>query len=292
MIEHLILPLVMTLLMFGLGLSLQLADFRALRTQLGLVVVSLVSILGLMPLCAWFLSEWLGLDPSLKMGMLLLATCPGGMFSNIVSHNSKADLPLSLTLTVCSSLIYAVVSPVAIAMLHPSRSGDSAMLGPLSSTVSDMVFVVLVPLCCGMLLRQRRPAWSMRSAKFVRNASGTLLAVVFIAVAFKQSSQFGSVGPKVAAAVVLLNVTGWVLAALLTRLFRRDVDALISIGAEHSIRQEGVGVFVAITVLGSSALVPPLLLNSILGLAVSMVSIVLIRWVSPVRIQATSLEHR
>jgi bile acid:Na+ symporter, BASS family len=269
MLEKVVLPLVLALLMFGLGLALELSDFRRSLRRWPVVLVALVSIFVAMPACAYVIGRMLGLDPVLLAGLLLLATCPGGMFSNMITHSGGGDVALSLTLTICSSLIYAVALPLGMLAWASSAAAHSSDLTmTLAKMVFELVSVVLMPLAVGMWMRARRPAWALRHESLVRNSSSVLIALVFIVLAIEQAEQFKSTGLTIVAAVVLLNLCGWSLAAMLVGAFGLTKQQFIAVGAEHSIRQEGLGVFVAVTLLSNTGMVPPLLTNSFVGFLV------------------------
>lgn len=269
MLEAILLPLVLAFLMFGLGMSLQLSDFARAVKRWPMILVALASIFLGMAVFAWGIGSGLGLDPPLAAGLLLLATCPGGMFSNMLTHSGSGDLALSVTLTVCSSLLYAVAMPVCVFVWVGVTTPTGLMSAALFKTMGEVLCIVILPLAAGMLTRHKRLQWSLKYEALVRKASSVLIGAIFIALALQQFEQFKQAGLVTVGAVLLLNLAGWAMAALLVRAFRLSPSALIALGTEHSIRQEGLGVFVAVTLLSNANMVPPLLINSFIGLLVS-----------------------
>jgi bile acid:Na+ symporter, BASS family len=267
-IEKVVLPCILALLMFGLGLSLRLADFGRIGRNWKVVVLALFSILVLMPLSAWAIGLALALPPAYAAGLILLATCPGGMFSNMVTHGCKADLPLSLALTVCSSVLYVLVAPWFLV--------NGSWAQPVATITLELIGVVLLPLSAGMWVNQRWPVWATRYAGMARTVSVVLIALLFVALALDQLDSILANGGFVVLAVALLNGVGWCLTALLVFLLRLSSHEFIAVGAEHSIRQEGIGVFVAVTLLAQPEMAVPVLTNSFVGFAVCLAVVALI----------------
>lgn len=270
MLEQIILPLLLALLMFGLGMSLSTQDFKRVSARKHAVIAALASILLVMPLIALGVGELFALNSTLAMGLVLLAVCPGGMFSNLVTHTARGDLALSMTLTVLTSLLYVVVAPSIISMAALLLSDPSA---PISLSFSEVLAkvgaVVLLPVGAGMLLRRKAPRWCNRAEPIVRWVSTIFVVSVFIALAIDQLDVFVVNGPRVVSAVIVLNLLGWAAAGLLARFLQLSVPETIAVGVEHSIRQEGTGIFIAASLLGRPEMTVPLLLNSGVGLLVS-----------------------
>jgi BASS family bile acid:Na+ symporter len=281
MMEKLVLPVVLAMLMFGLGLALCFSDFRRVGRKWPVVVLALLSILVFMPLCAFALGHLLELPLGYAAGLILLATCPGGMFSNMVAHGSKADLPLSLALTVCSSVLYVLMAPWLLLEFFDASHGAGTWAQPVAFMTGELVGVVLFPLAAGMFVRYRWSAWATRYAPRARTMSVVLIALVFVSLAAEQFEKLAATGGRVVLAVLMLNAVGWVLAALLAAWRRLSTDELIAIGAEHSIRQEGIGVFVAVSLLARPEMAVPVLTNSFVGFAACLGAVSLVRWLRP-----------
>jgi BASS family bile acid:Na+ symporter len=270
MLEKMILPMVLATLMFGLGMSLVKEDFTRVLRRKRVVLAGLVSVLLLMPVVAFAIASALRLDPVLAMGLVLLAACPGGMFSNLVTHTARGDLALSMALTVLSSFLYVITVPSIVSVGASLLSGEGKIFSlSFTQTFFEVLVVVLVPVSAGMFLRRLAPGWCARREHIVRNVASAFVVLVFVYLGIDQFGVFMTSGVRTASAVLLLNAAGWTVAALLALGLRLSRKELIAVGVEHSIRQEGTGVFIAVTVIGNSQMTVPLLLNSIIGLVVS-----------------------
>lgn len=160
------LNITLALIMFGVALDLRLADFReALRRPRHLLLGALAQ-LALLPALSFGLVLLLEPAPSLALGMILVAACPGGNTSNFMSHYAGGDTASSIGLTAIST-----VSAVALTPLHLSLWGGLyAPAAPLLTAVAldplDMAgtigLILLAPLAAGMALTARRPTWAAR----------------------------------------------------------------------------------------------------------------------------------
>jgi BASS family bile acid:Na+ symporter len=270
MIEKVILPSALIALMFALGMTLRRDDFTRVARRKRIVVASLLSIFLAMPLFALGIGRLFDLDVPLSTGLVLLAACPGGMFSNMVTHSARGDLALSVTLTVSSTLIYAIVAALftSVILQHSSLSTENTTATEMRMMI-EVVGVVIVPLLAGMALRKRRPGFCTAAERPLRIAAALLVVAVFVGLGYSQLALIKSTGARILSAVGLLDVAGWAMAGFIGMRFRLARSELIAIGVEHSIRQEGTGVFVAVSVIGSVQTAVPLLVNSFLGLLIS-----------------------
>ena len=146
------LPLALGIIMFGLGLSLTLDDFRRVGRHPRAVAVALACQLLLLPALCFGLVKLLDLDPLLAIGMMLLAASPGGTSANLFSHLFRGDVALNVTLTAINSVIAIVSLPIItnLAIDHYDQ-GDSVSLQ--FGKVVEVFAVVLVPVALGLLVR-------------------------------------------------------------------------------------------------------------------------------------------
>lgn len=112
-LTKLFLPLALGIIMLGMGMTLTLADFRRIVKFPKAVLVGLANQLLFLPLVALLMIFAFDLQAELAVGLMLLALCPGGATSNLISHLAKADLALSITLTAISSVIVNFTLPYA-----------------------------------------------------------------------------------------------------------------------------------------------------------------------------------
>lgn len=170
------LPVALGIIMFGLGLSLTLADFARVVKYPKPVVIGLVCQILLLPFICFLIANGFGLAPALAVGLMLLAASPGGTTANLFSHLAHGDVALNITLTAVNSLIAILTMPLLVNLsLSYFMSADQAI--PLQFAKVLQVFaIVLVPVALGMLVRRLTPAFAARMEKPMK-----LVAALFLA---------------------------------------------------------------------------------------------------------------
>ena len=109
-----ILGVSLAIIMLGMGLSLVVDDFKRIFLQPKSIIIGLINQLILLPIIAFVLVSIFQLQPEIAVGVMILAACPGGATSNLISHLAKADAALSVTLTAFSSFITIITIPFIV----------------------------------------------------------------------------------------------------------------------------------------------------------------------------------
>jgi BASS family bile acid:Na+ symporter len=156
-----VLPIALVVMMFGMGLQLTGGDFLRLARFPKAVLAGLLAQLILLPSIAFLLVHFLPLPLAISGGIVILASCPGGVASNAYSFLARADVALSVTLTALSSVVALVSVPLIVAMgleiIQLSTAeirNQGAIELPLRPTVQQLLTVILLPLSAGMLVRR------------------------------------------------------------------------------------------------------------------------------------------
>jgi len=264
MIDTLFLPLALAFIMFSLGLSLRVADFRAVLGDWRALGVGLVAQVFLLPLVALAIGLGLGLSPTMLLGLVILAACPGGVSSAFLTHLARGNTALSLVMTTISSLLAALTLPLVINLLMLWQTGGlpaGALFRPgdmpLGKLLAGVLLVTTLPVIAGMLLRLRAGLIGERGEAWVsRLATGFFIAIVVVTfISHRQTIVAGL--PEVGAATVLLNVVAMLGGALLAwaaGLARREN---IAISLECGLQNAGMGIFVAISLFRQAELAVP-----------------------------------
>lgn len=153
------LPAVLFVIMVGIGLTLTTDDFRREARAPKGAVVGLVAQLLLMPALGFAIAALLDLPPALAVGLVIAAACPGGTTSNLIAFLARANVALSIVLTVLASVATIVTLPVFVdlALRWQPAASDVAVRVPVGRTVLLLVAIVLVPVTIGMVVRRRAP---------------------------------------------------------------------------------------------------------------------------------------
>jgi BASS family bile acid:Na+ symporter len=242
------LPLALGIIMFGLGLSLTVDDFRRVRRHPRAVVIALACQLVLLPLVCLGLVIVLDLPPLLGIGMLLLAASPGGTSANLFSHLFHGDVALNVTLTAINSIIAIFSLPIItnLAIAYYDREDSvSLQLGK----VVEVFAVVLVPVLLGMLVRSRREAFAARMDKPVRIGSAVILAVLVIGIMVDQSDKVGDYIADVGLATALFCVISLVVGYVVPKALGITESQAIASSMEIGVHNGTLAIYVAVEVL-------------------------------------------
>ncbi|MBS2013133.1 MAG: bile acid:sodium symporter family protein [Deltaproteobacteria bacterium] len=223
------LPIALGIIMFGLGLSLTLADFRRILAYPKAVAVGLVCQSVLLPAICFGLVKLLGLAPELAVGFMLLAASPGGATANLFSHLAKGDVALNITLTAVNSLVSLFTLPFIVSFALTHFMGTDVAIPMQLSKVVSVFAVVLVPVAIGMIVHAKKAALATRLGRPVKIASALFLVVVVLAAVLKERANLGSFFAQVGAAALLFNLAsmgiGYVV-PVVVRLPRREAIAI------------------------------------------------------------------
>jgi BASS family bile acid:Na+ symporter len=242
------LPLALGIIMFGLGLSLTVDDFRRVRRHPRAVVIALACQLLLLPLVCLGLVIVLDLPPLLGIGMLLLAASPGGTSANLFSHLFHGDVALNVTLTAINSIIAIFSLPIItnLAIAYYDREDSvSLQLGK----VVEVFAVVLVPVLLGMVVRSRREAFAARMDKPVRIGSAVILAVLVIGIMVDQSDRIGDYIADVGLATALFCVISLVVGYAVPKALGITESQAIASSMEIGVHNGTLAIYVAVEVL-------------------------------------------
>jgi BASS family bile acid:Na+ symporter len=256
------LPLALGIIMFGLGLSLTVADFQRVRQHPRAVVIALACQLLLLPAVCFGLVVLLDLPPLLGIGMLLLAASPGGTSANLFSHLFHGDVALNVTLTAINSIIAIATLPIItnLAIAYYDRE-DSVSLQ--FTKVVEVFAVVLVPVLVGMLVRSRRPAVAAAADKPVRIGSAVILAVLVIGILVDQRDKigeyFGDVGLATGLFCAISLVVGYVVPKALGVTQAQAIASSMEIGVHNAT----LAIYVAVEVLDTTEISVPAAVYSI-----------------------------
>lgn len=274
--DSVLLPISLWLVMFTMGLGLVAADFRRIAGSRKAFVVGAASMLLLVPAIGTILSLLFAPTPALTVGLILLATTPGGILSNLLTDIADGDVALSVSLSLFLSAVYVFTLPfIAHFALLYAFGRSQAIQIPLSSSLSHILVVTLVPVAIGMICRRFLPRLAVRVAPPIKTAASTALVIVFALIVVQQFDVVRASFGVLMAIVIGMNLAAFAVALLVSRLARLSRRETIAVSIEHLIRQEGTAIFVAVTLLHRNDMSIPMIINTFIGmiLCVSFVSV-------------------
>ncbi len=186
----LILGLVLSVIMFGIALDTKPADFRAVTKNPKAIAVGVAAQFIVLPATTYLLTLLLGVGPSIALGMILVACCPPGNISNVLTYRSNGNVALSVSMTVISNLLAIFLMPVNIAFwggLHPEAS---QILTEVDLSAWKMLFeigvVIAIPFALGLGISHGHPGFARRVQPHVKRFS-LLALIAFILIAFSSN---------------------------------------------------------------------------------------------------------
>jgi bile acid:Na+ symporter, BASS family len=247
------LPIALFIIMVGIGLTLTTTDFRReARHPRAMVVGSVIQIIG-MPLLAFGISLLLRLDPLVALGLVILAACPGGTTSNLVTLLARANVALSIVMTVVASIITILTLPLAANLMLALQpiDVDEAIRVPLDRSIGLLVVIILVPIGIGMLLRARRPEIAARAERGVSAFGAVVLVLLIVAIAYDLREDLVDFLIQAGPAALLLNLGGMALGLALGAGVLSGRDAR-TCAVELGIKNGTLGILVGVTVIGGT----------------------------------------
>jgi len=232
----------LAVVMLGMGLTLDVRDFAAVTRMPRAVGLGFAAQYTIMPLLGWAVAKLLALPADFAVGLILVACCPGGTASNVVTYLARANVALSVVMTTCSTLAAVVLTPVLTEKLAGAYVPVDAT-GMFLTTAQ----VVLAPVLLGLLLHHKAP----KVAHFVLPA-GPLVSVLLISmivgsIVGQNAQDIFTYGPQLMSAVFLLHAGGFALGYAVTRATGFDRTTARTVSIEVGMQNSGLGAVLART---------------------------------------------
>lgn len=260
-ITQVALPLVLAFIMFSMGVTLVWDDFRRVAKFPRAFLVGAFLQLGSLPLLAFLLATlWLKLgaiEPAFAVGLMILAACPGGVTSNLMTHISGGDTALSISLTAVISLVTSVTIPIVVNLGLSHFMGASEAQLPLGKTIAGIFVITTVPVLVGMFVKKKAPDWSLRNEPRMAKVSSFFLFLIIISAIAKYwgllVEHFASIGPL----TLSLNLVTMAVAYGVSRLLSLNRAQSVAITFECGLQNGATAIFVSLTLLGSQQMMLP-----------------------------------
>lgn len=249
----LFLGLALMIIMLGMGLSLMVDDFKRIVQRPVAVIGGLVLQLVVLPLIAFGIAYILHLPDFIAVGLIILAACPGGATSNLITHLAKGDTALSVTLTALSSFITIVSIPVVINIgLETFLGSGNTIQLDVADTIKKILLVSIIPVVLGMALRRFFPLLATKAEKPVRIASAILLFVIIIGIVVKEKENIITYFAQAGIAALLLNVLSMAVGFGGAKLLKLNTAQATSISIETGIQNGTMAIAIAVGILHRS----------------------------------------
>lgn len=250
-------PIVLALIMLGLGLGLSIKDFtRILRTPKDFFV-GFFSQLVILPIIALGVALILDLPTPIAVGLMIIAAAPGGVTSNVLTKFANGDVALSISLTAVVSLISIISVPFVVitsaSILGVTVAEDISMTG----IALKMALVVTVPVIIGMIIRGFAENFISSKINIINKLTGWLFVIVFIAIWIEEKDNIFTYLAQAGLAVLILNVLMMTLAYFIAKKFVTGIPQQKCIALECGLQNGTLAVFVATLIFDDIAYMIP-----------------------------------
>jgi BASS family bile acid:Na+ symporter len=206
------LPFALFIIMLGMGLGLTVKDFTRILVKPKAVIIGLIAQLIIVPVVGFLLAIFFPVSPELAVGVVILAACPGGPTSNLVTYLVKGDVALSITLTAISSLVTVFTIPPVVNLAMQQFMAESISLQlPFLKTVIQIAVITLIPVSLGMLIHHYAPTLAATIEKKVKWLSLFFLGLIIVGLLLKERANVSSFFLQVGGVTLALNVLTMVL---------------------------------------------------------------------------------
>jgi len=241
-----ILAISLIIIMFGMGLSLTIADFRRILIYPKAIFVGLTSQIIILPIIGYLIAIGLNLSPTIAIGIMLLASCPGGATSNMLTHLAKGDLALSVSLTAIASLLSIFTIPLILQFALSEFSNQNQIINIDAFTMMKQLLVIVIfPVVIGMVVKRTSPSFAIKMDKPIKIMSTIIFVLVILGVIYSIKDVFISYLNEAGLPSLMLNITTMTLGFLFAILLKLSKPQAISISIESGIQNGTLAITIA-----------------------------------------------
>ncbi|SFJ10710.1 bile acid:sodium symporter family protein [Olleya namhaensis] len=246
-----ILNIALAIVMFGVALGINIQDFKQLIKQPKPILVGLLSQFVLLPLVTFLLVILIQPEPSIALGMFMVAACPGGNISNFITHLSKGNTALSISLTAFASVLALVFTPFNFQLYGNLYAPTATILKSVTlqpmAIFKIMALILGLPLIGGMLLNYYRPKWSNQLSKVLKPVSIFIFISIIVIAFSKNITVFTDFIHHVLAIGISHNIVALLLGFLVAKAFRLSFKNQKTLSIETGIQNSGLGLLLVFT---------------------------------------------
>ena len=221
--------------MFGMGLTLNLQDFKIVFSRPKDIIIGCLAQFTIMPLLAWVLARVFRLDDALALGVVLVGCCPGGTASNVITYLAKGDLALSVGMTGVSTILAPFLTP----LLTWALAGESVNVDVLGMLLS-ILWVVILPIVVGLIIKSLWPKFTDKAVDYLPAFSSVAIAFIVAIVIAANANKLLAGGLIIVLVVMLHNICGLGLGYVIGCLLRLSEPKKRAISIEVGMQNSGL----------------------------------------------------
>lgn len=244
MIFDILLPLSLAFIMFTLGLGLTISNFKNVMTYPKAFLIGIINQMIILPFVAFLIASIFNLPAHLGVGMMILACCPGGVTSNIITRFAKGDVALSISYTAVVSIISVITLPVIVSFSYQYFIGSQKETINIIDLGMQMFFITSVPVLLGLFVNSKYKSIA-DSIRLIADKISIILFIVMVIVALTTNwtlfvNHLEELGLSISALIIIMLFIGFSSA----RLLNINKPQSITISIESGIQNATVGIAV------------------------------------------------
>ena len=251
-------PIALALIMLGLGLGLTFSDFTRILKDPKVFFVGIVSQILLLPVVAYTLITLINVPIEIALGVMIIASAPGGVTSNVMTKFANGDVALSISLTAICSLISIISVPIIIfnSALYLGISNLTENI-TVTSIAINMAIIVTIPVLIGMVIRNFAENFIFKNLKLIEKLTGILFLIVFTAIWIEERGNILNYIKQAGTIVILLNVSMMFIAYIIAKFFTSNIQQRKTIALECGLQNGTLAVFVATQLFSNITYIVP-----------------------------------
>lgn len=251
-------PIALALIMLGLGLGLTFSDFTRIFKDPKVFFVGIVSQILLLPVVAYTLITLINVPIEIALGVMIIASAPGGVTSNVMTKFANGDVALSISLTAICSLISIISVPIIIfnSALYLGVSNLTENI-TVTSIAIKMAIIVTIPVLIGMVIRNFAENFIFKNLKLIEKLTGILFLIVFTAIWIEERGNIVNYIKQAGTIVILLNVSMMFIAYIIAKFFTSNIQQRKTIALECGLQNGTLAVFVATQLFSDISYIVP-----------------------------------
>ena len=257
-VSGVLLPLILAFIMFSLGLGLTWGDFKRIFTQPRALLVGVVCHFVLLPLaCYGMLSLW-GMGGVFAVGFMILAACPTGSTSNLLTYLARGDVALALSFTAVASVATIFTLPLVVTWALGHYLGAARAVDvPVGLMMGQVAMVLGLPVSAGMWARHRWGAWARAFEPRATRIATVLFVLIVVLAVLKNWALLRDNFASLAPFALLLNLSMLAVGFVMARAMRLSRSQSVTLGIETAVQNAALALVIASTVLKDDAMAIP-----------------------------------
>ncbi|MBP7133484.1 MAG: bile acid:sodium symporter family protein [Aquabacterium sp.] len=257
-VSSVLLPLILGFIMFSLGLGLTVRDFQRIFQQPRALLVGAGCHFVLLPLVCYLMITAMGVTGAFAVGFMILAACPTGSTSNLLTYLARGDVALALSFTAVASVLTIFTLPVVVTWaLGHFMGAERAVNVPVGLMMGQVALVLGLPVTLGMVVRHRWTRWALWFEPRATRIATLLFVLIVVLAVVKNWVLLGDNFAKLAPFALALNLTMLTVGFTMAWLARLSRSQSITLGIETAVQNAALALVIASTVLKDDAMAIP-----------------------------------